>query len=620
MDFFDRQESARRNSGRLVLLFVVAVAATMAAVHLLVAGVLGGGRFLDPRLMLASVGSVAAVVLIGSWMKMAQMGHGGAAVAAALGGRQITPSTDDPGERRVLNVVEEMAIASGLPVPPVYVMEEDAINAFAAGNTPRDAVIGVTRGCIRHLTRDELQGVVAHEFSHVFHQDMRLNMRLVGWLGGIVAISMIGRVMLRALGSGRRSRGKNDGAALMAVLGLGLFLIGIVGYFFGRIIQSAVSRQREYLADASAVQYTRNPDGIAGALEKIGAGAGSRLDAPAAAEFSHFLFADGVASLFATHPPLEERIRRIRSLPAVAAVAAGAAPVRSPAPVTMPASGFAGRGAPPPAGAPASVVSADALAESRATMGSPTPATVSRASAILASVPAPVLEAAHSPFSARAVVFRMLLSAEPAERRRQLAAIAREDRALSAEVESLALHGPFAAATRLPLLEVCAASLAQLSPAQYGSFRIALAQLIAADGEVDRVEWTVRILLRHAVEGRSAAPVPGQRATNDDLGLVVSVLAWSGARDEAGALRAWAAARAVEPSLGPRPSAPARCTLDALDASLRAFVGTGTGMRRRLVDAAVACVGADGTTTVEEAELLRAVTASIGAPLPPMAE
>ena len=616
MDFFDRQETARRNSGRLVLLFVLAVAATMAAVHLLIAGVLGGGNFLEPRLMLASVGSVAAVVLIGSWVKMVQMGHGGAAVAAALGGRQITPSTGDPGERRVLNVVEEMAIASGLPVPPVYVMEEDAINAFAAGNTPRDAVIGVTRGCIRHLTRDELQGVVAHEFSHVFHQDMRLNMRLVGWLGGIVAISMIGRVMLRALGSGRRSRGKNDGAALMAVLGLGLFLIGIVGYFFGRIIQSAVSRQREYLADASAVQYTRNPDGIAGALEKIGTGAGSRLDAPAAAEFSHFLFADGVASLFATHPPLEERIRRIRSLPAIAA---GAAPVRSPAPVTMPASGFAERGAPPPAGAPASVVSAAALAESRATMGSPTPATVSRASSLLSSLPSPLMEAAHSPFSARAVVCRMLLSAEPAERRRQLATISREDRALAAEVESLARHGALAAAARLPLLEVCAASLAQLSPAQYASFRVALAQLIAADGEVDRVEWTVRILLRHAVEGRGAAPVPGQRATNDDLGLVVSVLAWSGAHDEAGALRAWSAARAVEPSLGPRPSAPARCTLDALDASLRAFAGTGTQMRRRLVDAAVACVGADGTTSVEEAELLRAVTASIGAPLPPMA-
>ena len=618
MDFFERQETARRNSGRLVLLFVLAVAATMAAVHLLVARVLGGGNYLEPRLMLASIGSVAAVVLIGSWVKMAQMGHGGAAVAAALGGRQISPSTGDPEERRVLNVVEEMAIAAGLPVPPVYVMEEQAINAFAAGNTPRDAVIGVTRGCIRSLTRDELQGVVAHEFSHVFHQDMRLNMRLVGWLGGIVAISTIGRVMLRALRSSRRSRGKNDGAALMAVLGLGLFLIGIVGYFFGRIIQSAVSRQREYLADASAVQYTRNPDGIAGALEKIASGAGSRLDAPAAAEFSHFLFADGVASLFATHPPLQERIRRIRSLPAIAA-GVGAAPGRTSAPALPSSSRFAGSIAPPPAGRSAPAVSAAALAESRATMGSPTPATVSRASAILASVPAAVLEAAHSPFSARAVVCRMLLSSEPAERRRQLETIAREDRALSVEVESLARHGALTAATRLPLLEVGAASLAQLSPAQYASFRVVLAQLIAADGEVDRVEWTVRILLRQAVEGRGAAPVPGQRATNDDLGLVVSVLAWSGARDEAGALRAWAAARAVEPSLGARPSAPARCTLDALDASLRAFVGTGTGMRRRLVDAAVACVGADGTTTVEEAELLRAVTASIGAPLPPMA-
>ena len=611
MDFFERQEAAKRNSGRLVLLFGIAVAATVAAVHVLVAATVGGGNFLDPRIMLLSGGSVLAVVLLGTVIKMAQMGHGGAAVAAALGGRQIDPGTRDPEERRVLNVVEEMAIASGLPVPPVYVMEEDAINAFAAGNTPRDAVIGVTRGCIRALSRDELQGVMAHEFSHVFHQDMRL----VGWLGGIFAISMIGRVMLRAMSSGRRSRGKNDGAALVAALGIGLFLIGIVGYFFGRIIQSAVSRQREYLADASAVQYTRNPDGIAGALEKIARGAGSRLEAPAAAEFGHFLFADGVASLFATHPPIQERIRRIRSLPATAA-AVGAAPVRAqdtaPA-VSTPAFAQAVSAAVPP------VVSAAALAESRATMGSPTPATVSRASAILSSLPPPLLEAAHSPFSARAVVCRMLLSSEPAERRRQLATVAREDRALAAEVESLARHGVLAPASRLPLLEVCAASLAELSPAQYASFRVVLAQLIAADGEVDRVEWTVRILLRHAVEGRGAAPVPGGRATNDDLGLVVSVLAWSGAHDEAGALRAWAAARAVDPSLPPRPSAPARCTLDALDASLRAFAGTGMQMRRRLVDAAVACVGADGTTTVEEAELLRAVTASIGAPLPPMA-
>ena len=272
MDFFERQEAAKRNSGRLVLLFAVAVLATVAAVHVLVAATVGGGNFLDPRIMLLSGGSVLVVVLLGTLVKMAQMGHGGAAVAAALGGRQIDPSTRDPEERRVLNVVEEMAIASGLPVPPVYIMEEDAINAFAAGNTPRDAGIGVTRGCIRALSRDELQGVMAHEFSHVFHQDMRLNMRLVGWLGGIFAISMIGRIMLRAMSSGRRSRGKNDGAALMAALGLGLFVIGIVGYFFGRIIQSAVSRQREYLADASAVQYTRNPEGIAGALEKIAAG------------------------------------------------------------------------------------------------------------------------------------------------------------------------------------------------------------------------------------------------------------------------------------------------------------------------------------------------------------
>jgi Zn-dependent protease with chaperone function len=354
MDFFENQERAQRNTGRLVVLFVLGLVATVASTHLLVSATVGGGRFGDPGVLALSLGSSLAIVALGAGVKFAQMSQGGRAVAEAVGGRQIDPGSSDPDERRVLNVVEEMAIASGVRVPPVYILEDDGINAFAAGNSQQDSVIAVTRGCVRELTRDELQGVVAHEFSHIFHRDTVLNMRLVGFLGGICAISLVGRTLLRFGGTARSSRDRNGGG--VAMLGLGLFLIGICGYFFGRIIQCAVSRQREFLADASAVQYTRNPDGIAGALEKIAAGAGSRLAAPAAAEFSHFYFAQGVASIFADHPPLAERIARIRG---VHAVAAGVNATRG---------GAAIAGAAAVAGTRADVVTAASLRSARGAM------------------------------------------------------------------------------------------------------------------------------------------------------------------------------------------------------------------------------------------------------------
>jgi Zn-dependent protease with chaperone function len=601
MDFFESQERAKRNTSRLVAMFVVALLATMASVHVLVTILFAKGNFADVRMLGISLGSVLVVVVIGMAVKFAQMSHGGRAVAEAMGGVQVDPGSADPAERRILNVVEEMAIASGVRVPPVFLIDEPSINAFAAGNGEQDAVIGVTRGCIEQLSRDELQGVMAHEFSHIFHRDTRLNMQLVAWLGGIFAISLVGRIIMRSALSSGSSRGKNDGKMVAIALGAAVFLIGIVGYFFGRIIQSAVSRQREYLADASAVQYTRNPDGIAGALEKIAHGAGSRISAPAAAEFSHFFFANGIASLFSTHPPLEDRIARIRGARMVAAgVGAGGAAT-----------------AVPPAIVP-DIVPAAALRAARAGMGSVDTSTLRLAGELLVDAPAAVLDAARNPFSARAVVCMMLLSDVPSERSRQLRTIAANDPKLAEATSSLAASASIAPRERMPVLEVCAASLTMLSPAQYAQFRTTLAQLIAADGQVDRVEWTVRVILRHAVEGRGSAPTGLGKATMLDLALVVSVLAWSGASDQAGVHRAWRAARAAEPALPESPDPAQRCTLDALDGSLRAFAGATPGFKRRLVDACVACVAADGQTTVEEAELLRAVCASIGAPMPPV--
>ena len=630
MDFFESQERAKRNTSWLVALFIMGVIATVVSVHVVLSLTVSQGKIFDPSMFALSVGSVLAVVGVGTAVKFAQMSHGGAAVAQAMGGVQVDPGSSDPDERRILNVVEEMAIASGVRVPPVYLMEDQTINAFAAGNSEQDSVIGVTRGCIHALSRDELQGVMAHEFSHIFHRDTRLNMRLVAWLGGIFAVSMVGRILIRSQMYSRPSRDKNSNAAIGLGIGVALFIIGIVGYFFGRIIQSAVSRQREFLADASAVQYTRNPDGIAGALEKIARGAGSQLSAPAAAEFSHFFFANGIASLFSTHPPIEDRISRIRGAKMVAAgvtavatnVATTAANVATSP--TMTAAKNAGVIQPTATARPSSMaafhgVSAAAIHGARRSMGSLNPHDIGMAHGLIAGLPESVVDAARNPFSARAVICSLLLARDRRERQAQLAGIATIDPALANATDALQQIASITPRQRLPVLELCAASLAQLSPAQYQQFRAVLAQLIASDSQVDRLEWTVRVILRGAIEGPIAVKDTSARATVADVALVVSVLAWSGASDEACVARAWRAARGSEPLLPAAQTATHLCTLDALDESLQRLSNTKLGTKRKLVDACVACVAADGQTTVEEAELLRAVCASIGAPMPPIA-
>ena len=271
----------------------------------------------DPQMFAWVSGLVGGVILIGSWSKLAQLSAGGKVVAQSLGGRPVEPTTTDLSERRLLNVVEEMAIASGLPVPEVWIMdEEQGINAFAAGTDPTNAVVGVTRGTLDRLTRSELQGVVAHEFSHILNGDMKLNMRLMGWIFGLVMLSMLGRTMIEALRFVRSSRdSKNGGGVVLAIVvaGLAVWLVGSVGVLFARMLQAAISRQREFLADASAVQFTRDPEGIAGALKKIGGfSEHGKISSPKAMEARHMFFASsGFASLMATHPPLEKRILAI---------------------------------------------------------------------------------------------------------------------------------------------------------------------------------------------------------------------------------------------------------------------------------------------------------------------
>ncbi len=331
MNFFEAQDKARRNTLWMILLFVVAVAGLILLTNILLLATFAytktGGfvfsitelqNYFELEVFIAVAVGICLLIFGGSFYKTMSLSKGGPAVAEMLGGRLVPQSTNDLQERQLLNVVEEMSIAAGMPIPKVYLLDEYSINAFAAGQSPGNAVIGVTRGTLEQLSREELQGVIAHEFSHIFNGDMCLNIRLIGVLHGILLIGTIGYFILRSLRFAGRSRSRKGGGGIVVLLALGggLMVIGYAGTFFGQWIKAVVSRQREYLADSSAVQFTRNKDSIAGALKKIGgSNLGSFIESPAAPEYSHAYFANGLSSfwqsLFATHPPLQKRIKAI---------------------------------------------------------------------------------------------------------------------------------------------------------------------------------------------------------------------------------------------------------------------------------------------------------------------
>ncbi len=336
MNFFQQQEHARSKTRWLLFIYAVAVVAIVLAldvIFLLVKTFTGGEEgqaFTLPAdinswvtsesysLILFST-AILAFIGLASLYRIMSLRGGGGKVAVSMGGTLVNASHPDRRVRRLLNIVEEMAIASGLPVPQVYVLEQESgINAFAAGYQPEDAAVAVTRGALDMFSRDELQGVLGHEFSHILNGDMRMNMRLLGPLFGIMLIGAMGGLLLRSSAHSRirSSRESSGGVMVVLLLGLGLTVIGYIGQLAGRLIKSAISRQREFLADASAVQFTRDKSGIAGALKKIFASQhGSRLVDTGTAEVSHMLFANGLqqqfSSLFATHPPVQDRLQRM---------------------------------------------------------------------------------------------------------------------------------------------------------------------------------------------------------------------------------------------------------------------------------------------------------------------
>ena len=666
MDFFERQHQAKKKTGYLVFLFGVAVLLISLLNFLIIAAVipfvgeerkregLDFSTLQDPMLAMSVMLGTFVVISLAGLYRKSQLSDGGSSIASMMGGRLVNMASTDPDEQKLMNVVEEMAIASSVPMPEVFVMsEEKAINAFAAGYTVDDAVIGVTDGCMRRLSRDELQGVIAHEFSHILNQDMRLNFRLVAVVFGLFVLSQLGRLMMRIgfNSSGNRSSGSRDeggGMAVIGIAGLGIMVTGGLGILMGNLIKSAVSRQREYLADSSAVQYTRNPGGLAGALKKIGAMAtGSRLLTPHAEEASHMFFGNGMReswfSFAATHPPLLNRILLLepsfdgdfsgvkfeerRS----SAAKPDSKARRTQAGIPIPGVGDAlGQALPPvimglAAAGQVQVGSAAAVADS---IGNPTQQHIDFAAALLASLPEAVRTAAHDTHDACALVFALLLDPKDGPvQKKQLGQVdklfgeqmAKATLKLSADVASL---DPRA---KLPVADLAVGSLRRMAKDQFERFTKLLESLAAADEKIDLFEFSLsKLVIRHlephfVKQQKKPARYYSLKKLSHECSVLISSLACTAGSNDETIQTAYAAGASHLDATRLTQLPDVDCGLQELDQALVTLDGVSINLKRKLIEAAAATVSADGYLQIQEAELLRAISDSLGCPMPPLA-
>ncbi len=625
MNFFDAQDRARRATRWLVVVYIVATVLIVAAVTALVAFGLyttGQTRAVEPSLLIATAVASTLLIVGATVYKTSVLSAGGGRVATQMGGTLVSPDTSDPLRRRLRNVVEEMAIASGVPVPEIYVLDaEQGINAFAAGYTPGDAAIAVTRGALETLDRDELQGVIAHEFSHILNGDMRLNIRMMGVLFGIMVLGLIGRVVLRGSFHGRVvSRNRRRGSPAVLAIGLGLVILGWIGVLFARLIKAAISRKRESLADASAVQFTRQTEGLVGALKKIGGlEAKSYIRAADPEEVSHMLFSfgrRGLSSLFATHPPLVQRIQALdptfrEEEFAQVRIAEQRAASEAPA-----AAAFAFAAAAP---------TAASIADS---MGQPDAAQVDVARALRSGVPEALDEAAHSPAQAFLLALALGLDRSGQHLPRQLELLHQQlgaERAGAIERfhAQLTELGP---RYHLPLLELAFPALKRRPPEQLEFLGTLARRLIEIDGKVELYEYCFwRVLSANLQQAADPAGAGGgnrvaRRAAREAAVRLVALVAAHGNEDPGSREQAFAAGMQAFGRWAGEQSAPPAVsgTVAELDNCLDILQGINSSGRQTLVKAVAMTIMHDGRLTVAEAELLRAICAALQCPLPPI--
>lgn len=637
MNFFEAQDKARRNTLWLVLLFLLAVAGLILLTNLFLLSLLVYVKteqvVVSPEILyhyyswqeftVVSIG-VCLLILGGSLYKGLSLSGGGPAVAEMLGGRLISHATTDLQQRQLLNVVEEMAIAAGMPIPQVYLLSETSINAFAAGLSPANAVIGVTQGTLQRLNREELQGVVAHEFSHIANGDMRLNIRLIGVLHGILLIGLIGYFLVRSLRFAGRSRSSKGGAGLLVVaaLGFGLMVIGYAGSFCGQWIKAIVSRQREYLADSSAVQFTRNRDGIAGALKKIGGSAvGSYIHAPSAPEYSHAYFVDGIQSfwqsLLATHPPLESRIKRIS--PTWDGNFVNSVVIESP-PVQAAAE--------PGSGVEKLAVTAAILSSAEQAIGEVgtlNEENIEYVQQLIVATPSLLRETAQDAYSARILVYAILVQLQK-DQTAALEVVARyADRDMLSLLHKLlpeikSLDDKY----RLPLLELGINALREMSPNQFVQFKTAVEAIIVSDRSVNLREWIIRrFVLQQLAQHFGFLKPPKARhakleAVSKEVATLLSLIAWIEHKDVVRARAAFTSGVEQAQLAKLQLQAVESFKLESLERALDNLMRLKPLVKPRLLKACVALIMHDGRATTRGIELVRTISTCLDCPMPPM--
>jgi len=653
LNFFEHQDEARQATTRLVVLFGLAVLLIIVALYLAICPVMApnmygmealdavdahltgkpppqvfaGFFFWDLELFATVSIGVLLLVGLGSLYKTISLSDGGGKVAEALGATEVVSAFDDLRYATLVNVVEEMAIASGVPVPGIYVLHgEDGINAFAAGWSPDDAAVAVTEGALDHLSRDELQAVIGHEFSHILNGDMRLNIRLIGVLHGILLIGLTGRMILRGMryGGRRRSSSKGGGGGVLAILAIGLVLVvvGYAGWWMGQLIKAGISRQREFLADASSVQFTRNTAGLIDALKKIGGLAeGSVVLAPRAEEASHMFFGkvgwkESWFQFMATHPPLLDRIERLDS-----GVAAGLYSTASQAAGGPGSDAVAGLAA--ASGGERLAITPEQVIDQVGTIDSEY---LKLSAALLAMLPGEVVQVVRDPLGAVSILYALLLDRDSAVRQLQLSALG--DRLAATErSEVLRLVVSLDAmdrSLRLPLADLVLPGLRALSDVQLHKAEGVMRVLAEADGKIDVFEFTLERLFRRRLGarlGRAVRPLQQFRKLRDvlpDMELCLSVLAIEGHEDPAAARAAWNRALAdLRGGLLADGVLPTWKLAD-LEHSIGRLAAASPGIKSQFLAAAVVCVLEDGHLAIEEAELLRLFAHSLELPLPPL--
>jgi len=668
MDFFERQERAQANSRKIVALFLLALPCVIAAVYAVTAAIyfvswtfltfwasvfaeahsLSGDyhyfiSLWQPTLLLWVALITLVVIACGSIFKVRQLAPGGRVVASLLGGRRLDPATKDLNETRLLHVVEELSVASGTPLPEIYVLgREFGLNAFVAGHTAGDMVVCVTEGCIRYLTRDELQGVIAHEYSHLLHGDMRLNMRLMGWVHGLFAVTLLSywvmsktyRERERDMGDMPESRGGFWVFVDLAILVIG-FLLAFIGWnsaFFGRIIKGAVSRQREFLADAAAVQFTRYPEGLVNALRKAKTWAeGTTIHSTRAEEASHIYFCNGLDEeriwLTSTHPPLEERIERVAAMMGMALVpepakAAGVEPV-----VPLPKIPIGEEETELPKPVPVPTQAGVTPRTLLASVGTPTGEHLAYAAKLMEELPESVRSAAREVVGAPALIYSLLLSPEENVRSEQLRYL-RENAGAEQfqKVEGLCpLIGALDQRVRIPLVELTFATLRRFSLTEYQSLSQHIRSLVGADREVDLFEFALQKMLRRHLEPVfKDGPRPEVRyyalsGLTYACSTVLSAIAHAGqdAPEQAQAAFARGAKRLTPTTAEFRFMPLADCTLNAIDTSLNNLAEAAPQLKKLFLAACAETTAADGLIKPREAEMLRAIADALECPVPP---